>query len=462
MTAQLVSKTGPCRGMTFTLRPGTMRIGRGAGADIAIPTEELSREHARLVFENGRYYIEDLKSTNGTFVNSMEIRREPLAHLDVITFGKLTDFIFVVRDTTAAAAAVRAITSVSLVPEKGGEPILLATPMTVVGRVAPAEIVIEQSAVSKKHAQLEVTPDAVRVSDLGSANGTFVNGRKVTTSTLVDGDVVGFAGVHRYTVKIERGAAGASQPPPAPRPGPERGAAPELPAEPELPRTRIGPLPKGALDAIQGKRPAGEPDLPKTILGRKPAGIDEPELPRTMMGPRPKGIEGPEPELPRTMIGPRPAVPPPAPPPPAAPPAPAAASPAAPLAPAPDAESIPPTVAIDALRDSGIKEPPPRSAPAAPRRAVLDPVLGGRPAIELKPGESTVGRTPDRDIVIDDHRISRLHATFRVDEYVVLLTDEGSANGTFVNDEKIKWRELKEGDIVRFGAVIYKLIFSHT
>jgi len=70
-----------------------------------------------------------------------------------------------------------------------------------------------------------------------------------------------------------------------------------------------------------------------------------------------------------------------------------------------------------------------------------------------------VGRTPDRDIVIDDHRVSRLQATFRVDEYVVLLTDEGSANGTWVNDEKIKWRELKEGDTIRFGAMIYRLTF---
>jgi pSer/pThr/pTyr-binding forkhead associated (FHA) protein len=92
---------------------------------------------------------------------------------------------------------------------------------------------------------------------------------------------------------------------------------------------------------------------------------------------------------------------------------------------------------------------------------VLAPYKGdeGRKPIDLKPGVSTVGRTSDRDIVIDDHRISRLHATFHVDEYVVLLTDEGSANGTFVNDERIKWRELKEGDTIRFGAVLYRLTF---
>jgi pSer/pThr/pTyr-binding forkhead associated (FHA) protein len=63
-------------------------IGRTASNDIQIDNVAVSAHHARIV-KDGRYYvIEDLNSTNGTFVNEKKITRSVLKENDVITIGK--------------------------------------------------------------------------------------------------------------------------------------------------------------------------------------------------------------------------------------------------------------------------------------------------------------------------------------------------------------------------------------
>jgi pSer/pThr/pTyr-binding forkhead associated (FHA) protein len=63
-------------------------IGRIASNDIQVDNVAVSAHHARIV-KDGRYYvIEDLNSTNGTFVNEKKITRSVLKENDVITIGK--------------------------------------------------------------------------------------------------------------------------------------------------------------------------------------------------------------------------------------------------------------------------------------------------------------------------------------------------------------------------------------
>ena len=62
-----------------------------------------------------------------------------------------------------------------------------------VGRSTDATFTVPAGDVSKKHAVIEVVNDRPVVSDLGSTNGTFVNGRRVTEAPLTDGDLVQFA-----------------------------------------------------------------------------------------------------------------------------------------------------------------------------------------------------------------------------------------------------------------------------
>lgn len=57
-----------------------------------------------------------------------------------------------------------------------------------IGRSASAELIVEAPLVSRLHCQLTGRTDAIQVKDLGSTNGTFVNGKRVTTAELHEGD----------------------------------------------------------------------------------------------------------------------------------------------------------------------------------------------------------------------------------------------------------------------------------
>jgi pSer/pThr/pTyr-binding forkhead associated (FHA) protein len=61
---------------------------------------------------------------------------------------------------------------------------------THVGRGFSADVQLEDQSVSRRHAIVHQRPSAVRILDDRSANGTFVNGRRVTEAELHDGDVV--------------------------------------------------------------------------------------------------------------------------------------------------------------------------------------------------------------------------------------------------------------------------------
>lgn len=71
----------------FYLNKPTMNIGRAANNDIVIPEQTVSNHHARITIENGSFFLTDLGSTNGTFVNGTRVDRKLLKPGDIIKFG---------------------------------------------------------------------------------------------------------------------------------------------------------------------------------------------------------------------------------------------------------------------------------------------------------------------------------------------------------------------------------------
>ncbi len=72
----------------------------------------------------------------------------------------------------------------------GGEKWLLTEPVTVIGRSSQADITVDDDGVSRKHVEFRITPQGVILTDLGSTNGTFVEGHKVEAATLLDGNQI--------------------------------------------------------------------------------------------------------------------------------------------------------------------------------------------------------------------------------------------------------------------------------
>jgi len=81
-----------------------------------------------------------------------------------------------------------------LIPVDGGKPIDIDQDVTLVGRMEGAcDLLIDQSSVSKLHCLIVKTDGLLFVRDLGSTNGTKVNGQRVTRGALLPGDELAFA-----------------------------------------------------------------------------------------------------------------------------------------------------------------------------------------------------------------------------------------------------------------------------
>jgi len=87
-SSRLVMSQGPQPGQTFTLDQDYLTLGRDPGNDVVISNPQISRQHARVTRQDELMVIEDLGSTNGTFVNGMRLTGpHTLANGDVIGLG---------------------------------------------------------------------------------------------------------------------------------------------------------------------------------------------------------------------------------------------------------------------------------------------------------------------------------------------------------------------------------------
>lgn len=88
LRCRIVVRNGPLSGHSFLLHQDTTTLGRTAGNDVVIPDGTVSRHHARLLFHNGQWSVEDLHSSNGTWVNGARANRPtPLMHGDELRLG---------------------------------------------------------------------------------------------------------------------------------------------------------------------------------------------------------------------------------------------------------------------------------------------------------------------------------------------------------------------------------------
>lgn len=92
---QLIMRSGPTPGAAFILEGDQMTIGRDSTNEIVINDAEISRRHSRLTFQGGKYVLEDLGSTNGTFVNGQRLAGPRVLKAgEVVSFGEQIMLVF--------------------------------------------------------------------------------------------------------------------------------------------------------------------------------------------------------------------------------------------------------------------------------------------------------------------------------------------------------------------------------
>ena len=96
--AYLIVLAGSSVGAMYRIEKDRLVMGRGDKVDIRMIDDGLSREHACIVKDDGRFVVEDLGSTNGTFCNGERVARQALAERDKILLGSTTILKFTYQD----------------------------------------------------------------------------------------------------------------------------------------------------------------------------------------------------------------------------------------------------------------------------------------------------------------------------------------------------------------------------
>jgi HD-GYP domain-containing protein (c-di-GMP phosphodiesterase class II) len=82
--------------------------------------------------------------------------------------------------------------------------------------------------------------------------------------------------------------------------------------------------------------------------------------------------------------------------------------------------------------------------------------------VALQTGQTiTLGRLKGCDVVVDDEAASRRHCTITAREHLCVVADLQSANGTFVNEQRIATTELTKGDKIRIGSTVIELLAAN-
>lgn len=97
----LIAREGQLVGERWTIERPEFVIGRGSDCDIVLPERQVSRHHARILLEEGKYVLHDLDSKNGTHLNGTQVvGSAPLHDGDEIQVALCVKLLFVGTDAT--------------------------------------------------------------------------------------------------------------------------------------------------------------------------------------------------------------------------------------------------------------------------------------------------------------------------------------------------------------------------
>jgi pSer/pThr/pTyr-binding forkhead associated (FHA) protein/NADPH-dependent 2,4-dienoyl-CoA reductase/sulfur reductase-like enzyme len=190
------------QGQTKVALTNLTKIGRGPKNDLVLHDPEVSGQHAQIQRDASGYLLEDLQSSNGTFLNGARLSAPArLAGGSLIKVGK-TQLEFVIGppkenlhmtsvglpEAPAPPSALPSDPVWGTLQVNGREiPLRMLSPN--IGRDVKADIVLDDTSISYFHAQLVRQGNDVYLRDLGSRNGTYVNGQLVSVPhRLASGD----------------------------------------------------------------------------------------------------------------------------------------------------------------------------------------------------------------------------------------------------------------------------------
>ncbi|UXI66659.1 FHA domain-containing protein [Tahibacter amnicola] len=192
----------------YVLRPGVCSIGSGTTNQIVLPVPGVASDHARIEVDNRGLTLAVTDPRARTHLNARPVREKGILRLgDILSIGTVQimlkpDRDDVIRTTVPAAkndggaeTRVRAIPPRVVLRGVSGSHFGRIVPVRVrltIGRGSECDLVLDEPEMSRRHAMIENSGEGIYLRDLGSSNGTFVNGVQVRDAVLHPGDQIAF------------------------------------------------------------------------------------------------------------------------------------------------------------------------------------------------------------------------------------------------------------------------------
>lgn len=196
---RLIMRRGPQPGRVYELNSDVVTIGSGTKNSIVIQDNDVSRDHCRMIRVMADYELHDLDSTRGTYVSGQRVKSGWL--LKPGTFIELGENITLEYDRASAGIELEKVPAritethseqpaqestpflVMTMGPKPGHVYALKTPVVNIGRDLSNDIVIQDPEISRFHISLRWADRSYEVQDLGSTNGTSLNGTKLAAKS---------------------------------------------------------------------------------------------------------------------------------------------------------------------------------------------------------------------------------------------------------------------------------------
>ncbi|BBM03869.1 FHA domain-containing protein [Microbulbifer sp. GL-2] len=177
----------------WLVSPG-VTVGRDQGCDLSIADDSVAKLHLKIAVKGEQLTLGNASGGSRVLVNGMPVEAACRLKLnDQITVGTRTLKIIDPKVTKLKAASVKGVAWALRANHRAiAGKVFPLKDTSVVGRSDECDITFSLSHLSRRHARLEVREGLLFVIDLGSANGTYVNNRRVTESRVRRGDELRF------------------------------------------------------------------------------------------------------------------------------------------------------------------------------------------------------------------------------------------------------------------------------
>ena len=172
-------------------------VGKGDDANVKLENDRISRNHLQLVYNaEGTLHVTDLGSTNGTFLNGFKLQAgedKLLKPKDKLQLAGVNGILIVVERATIN----KVINTQTDIFEK-----LKRKRQITIGRNSDCDVILDSETISRYHATVRLMGDGTySIKDLGSRNGTFINGKKVKGIAKISLTDKIYIGRHQLSLK---------------------------------------------------------------------------------------------------------------------------------------------------------------------------------------------------------------------------------------------------------------------